>query len=245
MLNRISLLACLLSLSCLQRPECSCETAKAAPPLPTLAAAAVVEEAPQEPPSDEGTAEAGSRTPGTVVEASPMLSKLAGRTTGRDALSDTISTTVLRSAPEPRVAPSSAPRVSAHRATEIPRVTTAKAMPTTRTQATSGTSSLSIQTTVKRGLSRDQIRERTQASMGQVRACYERALKSNPRLRGRIVASWRIEASGEVSRPRITRDEIGDEGLQSCVIGAIGGWGYPSSGKSTTVEFPFVLQPGR
>lgn len=243
MLNRISLLACLLSLSCVQHPECSCETAQAAPTPPTVAAAAVVEQEPTEP--EAGTDEAKQRS-GAALAASPMLSKLADRTEGRDALSDTLPTAAaLATPPKPKVAPASAPRVATPRTAEAPRVTTtAKAVPTTRAPA-AGTASLSIQTTARRGLSRDQIRETTQASAGQVRACYERALKSNPRLRGRIVASWRIEASGEVSRPRITKDDIGDEGLRDCVTAAIGGWGYPSSGKSTSVEFPFVLQPGR
>ena len=107
-----------------------------------------------------------------------------------------------------------------------------------------GTSSLSIGTSVRRGLSADQIRDVALASMGQVRACYERALKTSPALHGRVVVDWKVAPSGAVSRASIGSDTIGDAGLQSCIIETVKAWTFPESGRSTPVSFPFTLKPG-
>ena len=112
-------------------------------------------------------------------------------------------------------------------------------------QTGTGSASLSIGgTSLRRGLSADQIRDVALASMGQVRACYERALKADPALRGRIVVDWKVAPSGDVSRAAIGSDDIGSAELQTCIIDTIKTWTFPEAGKSTPVSFPFTLKPG-
>ena len=118
--------------------------------------------------------------------------------------------------------------------------------PSASRSAPQGTADLSIGTTVRRGLSNDEIRGVVTDSMGQVRACYERSLKADPSLRGRLLVSWRISAEGEVSGARVkeTDAKLNDDGLHACVTEAISGWTFPDSARSTTVTFPFTLLPG-
>lgn len=94
------------------------------------------------------------------------------------------------------------------------------------------------------GLSKNQIRDVVFSSMGQVKACYERALKSDPTLAGRIVVNWSISTTGTVSRASVRSDEMGDEGLQACLVQTIKTWAFPTATASTPVSFPFTLRPG-
>lgn len=107
------------------------------------------------------------------------------------------------------------------------------------------TRSLSIATKASgEGLSKNQIREVVSSSMGQVRACYERALKSAPSLAGRVVVDWQVSATGDVTTAGIRTDSIGDLGLQSCIVETVKGWAFPPATAATPVSFPFTLKPG-
>jgi hypothetical protein len=47
--------------------------------------------------------------------------------------------------------------------------------------------------------------------------CYERALKDDPRLTGRLVVAIRIREDGSVAGVELTEDEIGNATLRDCV----------------------------
>lgn len=105
--------------------------------------------------------------------------------------------------------------------------------------------SLSIATKTKGdGLSKNEVRNVVSASMGQVRACYERALKASPSLGGRIVVDWQVTPAGSVATAAIRADDIGDSSLQSCIINTVKGWAFPTATAVTPVSFPFTLKRG-
>jgi outer membrane biosynthesis protein TonB len=81
------------------------------------------------------------------------------------------------------------------------------------------------------------------ARMSAIKACYERALKRNPNLSGKVVVRWTITAAGTVSGVDIDQDSLGDSEVTSCIKGLVARWRFPSpSGGSVEVSFPFVFQ---
>ena len=165
-----------------------------------------------------------------------------GKVTQNIDLDGALTTTASRAQPTTRRATTQRAAVSA------PKLERNKqgAVSLSRTKAapTKGSSSLSIGTSVRRGLSSDQIRDVALSSMGQVRACYERALKTSPSLQGKIVVDWKVAPSGHVTRASVQTDQIGDKGLQACILETVKSWTFPESGRSTPVSFPFTLRPG-
>jgi hypothetical protein len=84
------------------------------------------------------------------------------------------------------------------------------------------------------------------ARIGAVRACYERALKRDPHLTGRLNARWTITSTGAVSNLDLTEDTVGDVDLLSCVESLIRRWRFVAPGSGlVAVSYPFVFQPGK
>jgi outer membrane biosynthesis protein TonB len=78
--------------------------------------------------------------------------------------------------------------------------------------------------------------------MAAIKGCYERSLKRNPSLSGKIVVRWTITAAGTVQGVEIDSDTIGDPDIVSCIKGLIGRWRFAApSGGSVEVSFPFLF----
>jgi hypothetical protein len=79
--------------------------------------------------------------------------------------------------------------------------------------------------------------------IGAIKACYDRALKRNPNLSGKIVLFWTITAEGTVSALDIEQDSLGDSEVTSCIKTLVKNWRFPRpSGGSVDVSYPFVFQ---
>jgi hypothetical protein len=79
--------------------------------------------------------------------------------------------------------------------------------------------------------------------IGAVKVCYERALKRNPALSGKIVVRWTITPEGTVTGLDVENDTLGDPEVGQCIKKNISGWRFPRpSGGSVEVSFPFVFQ---
>ncbi|HJX65251.1 MAG TPA: AgmX/PglI C-terminal domain-containing protein [Polyangia bacterium] len=86
------------------------------------------------------------------------------------------------------------------------------------------------------------VSKEVRARIGAVKACYERALKRNPNLSGKIKVRWTITAAGTVSGVDIADDSMGDSEVSSCIKQLVARWRFPApSGGSVEVEFPFVF----
>lgn len=87
------------------------------------------------------------------------------------------------------------------------------------------------------------VAKEVRARMGAIKGCYERALKRNPSLSGKIKIRWTITAAGTVSGIEIDEDTLGDSEVASCIKRLIAGWRFPApSGGAVEVVFPFVFQ---
>ena len=60
--------------------------------------------------------------------------------------------------------------------------------------------------------------EAVQKRAEQTQGCFDRALRENPKLAGRMRVTVRIERDGRVSAATVTADEIEDATLRHCVI---------------------------
>lgn len=79
---------------------------------------------------------------------------------------------------------------------------------------------------------------------GQVRACHERRLKSDPELSGRVELLWYI-TGGRVTSVQVLGNTTGDSELASCIALKVKTWRFPSDLEpDTEVMYPFILTPG-
>jgi TonB family protein len=87
------------------------------------------------------------------------------------------------------------------------------------------------------------VSKEVRTRIGAIKACYERALKRNPNLSGKVKVRWTITAAGTVSAVEIEEDSMGDSEVSSCIKGLVARWRFPApSGGSVDVVYPFVFQ---
>ncbi|HVR03366.1 MAG TPA: AgmX/PglI C-terminal domain-containing protein, partial [Polyangia bacterium] len=87
------------------------------------------------------------------------------------------------------------------------------------------------------------VAKEVRTRLGAIKACYERALKRNPTLSGKVVIHWTITQAGTVSGVDVEQDTLGDAEVASCIKALIARWRFPApAGGSVDVSFPFVFQ---
>jgi hypothetical protein len=70
--------------------------------------------------------------------------------------------------------------------------------------------------------------------------CYERALKADIGVEGRVEVGW-IVAAGVVSDVELVSEDIGDPRMVQCMLDAIGAWQF-SEVLDTVVSWPFIFR---
>jgi outer membrane biosynthesis protein TonB len=86
------------------------------------------------------------------------------------------------------------------------------------------------------------VAKEVRGRMAAIKGCYERSLKRNPNLSGKIVVRWTITAAGTVQGVEVDSDTVGDPEVVSCMKGLIGRWRFAApSGGSVEVSFPFLF----
>lgn len=79
--------------------------------------------------------------------------------------------------------------------------------------------------------------------IGVLKGCYERALRRDPTLSGKIIIQFTISGSGKVSSAKATTNELTPE-VGSCITSAFMGFRFPPpEGGSLTFEYPFMFTP--
>jgi len=86
-----------------------------------------------------------------------------------------------------------------------------------------------------------EIRERRAA----IASCYERALKQQPTLAGKLVVRFTIAPAGTVIGLELDEDTLGAPAVAACVRATIARWRFATVGDGPVeVSFPFVFQAG-
>jgi TonB family protein len=79
---------------------------------------------------------------------------------------------------------------------------------------------------------------------GAIKSCYEKQLKRNPKLAGKVKVQFTILQSGRVSNARVLEDTTGDPAVGKCIVSGMQRWRFPKpDGGDVTVAFPFVFAP--
>ncbi len=80
---------------------------------------------------------------------------------------------------------------------------------------------------------------------GEVRYCYEKQLKMNPELEGKLTVRFTIGLDGHISAAKIEDSSLNNMEVESCVLYKIKNWRFPRPrGGTVTVIFPFIFMGG-
>jgi hypothetical protein len=72
-------------------------------------------------------------------------------------------------------------------------------------------------------------------------ACYEKALRSNSSLKGKMTYTITVNPSGRVTDVKIDEDTVGDSSVRSCTEAKIKGWRFVSEGAEESSEVTFSV----
>lgn len=75
-----------------------------------------------------------------------------------------------------------------------------------------------------------------------VQSCYERELKKNPNIGGKLLVQFTIGTAGRVTSASVVSDSVGAPAVGQCVISRIQSWRFPKpDGGSVTVSKAFIF----
>ncbi len=80
----------------------------------------------------------------------------------------------------------------------------------------------------------------------QIAYCYQRELKSNPGLKGRVVVRFTVRANGRVTGAKVVQSTMGNAKVERCIVGIIRRFKFETVGKekgNLTYEYPFMFSP--
>lgn len=91
---------------------------------------------------------------------------------------------------------------------------------------------------------REKLAAYVRARKGAIQQCYEKELKRNPSLKGKVVVRFSITTSGRTGDIDIEENTTGNEAVASCIRTTIRGWVFPFKPESDVpVAYPFVFAP--
>lgn len=76
-----------------------------------------------------------------------------------------------------------------------------------------------------------------------IQSCYERELKRNTGLKGKVTVRFTIGETGRVTAIEIEENTLGDEAVVSCIRNTIRMWMFPIKDNECPVAYPFVFAP--
>jgi hypothetical protein len=92
-------------------------------------------------------------------------------------------------------------------------------------------------------LSPQEVAKVVNRRLGAIKGCYERALRRDPSLEGKITIRFTVAGSGKVSAARATTNELTPD-VGNCIVSAFKRFRFPQpDGGSLTVEYPFLFTP--
>ncbi len=93
--------------------------------------------------------------------------------------------------------------------------------------------------------SQSDIKKKMRRRLGGIKRCYEKRLKRNPELRGKVVIRFVIHPGGKVIEVEIIENTSGDPELANCIRSIVKGIRFGATdGGETAVTYPFILAPG-
>lgn len=92
-------------------------------------------------------------------------------------------------------------------------------------------------------LSAQEVAKVVNRRIGAIKGCYERALRRNPNLEGKITVRFTVAGSGKVTAANVTQNELSPD-VAECIISSFKSFRFPPpDGGSATFEYPFMFTP--
>ncbi len=89
------------------------------------------------------------------------------------------------------------------------------------------------------------IKKKVRQRLGGIKRCYEKRLKRNSELRGKVVIRFVIHPGGKVIEVEVVENTTGDSELAACISSKVKAIRFgPTDGGETVVTYPFILAPG-
>lgn len=94
-------------------------------------------------------------------------------------------------------------------------------------------------------LTKEEVEGVIRSHLPAIKACYERSLKINPNIKGRVLTSFEIGVNGKVNRSEIANSTLNNPATEQCVAQVIKQWQFPvPRGKGVVrVTYPFTFDP--
>jgi hypothetical protein len=95
------------------------------------------------------------------------------------------------------------------------------------------------------GLAADVIQRVVRAHVGEIQACYEKAIEKTPALSGKVAVKFVIDGKGAVASASADDTNIADATMVSCVLAAVKRMSFPApdGGGVMVVTYPFQFAP--
>lgn len=91
---------------------------------------------------------------------------------------------------------------------------------------------------------RDALARYVKARLKAIQNCYEKELKRNPSLKGKVVVRFSIKPTGRPGDIDIEENTLGNEAVGSCIRTVIRSWVFPfKPDDDVPVAYPFVFSP--
>lgn len=91
---------------------------------------------------------------------------------------------------------------------------------------------------------RDALARYVKARLKAIQNCYEKELKRNPSLKGKVVVRFSIKPTGRTGDIEIEENTLGNEAVGSCIRTVIRSWIFPfKPDDEVPVAYPFVFSP--
>jgi hypothetical protein len=92
-------------------------------------------------------------------------------------------------------------------------------------------------------LSKDEIQRVINSRVGEIQYCYEKQLRGNAGLAGRVVLEWTVTTSGAVSVVKVSTSTLSSSEATHCMMDRVKKWRFPKPRGSgnVTVVYPFVF----
>ena len=100
-----------------------------------------------------------------------------------------------------------------------------------------------VTATVRPRLSAQDIRATVRRHENDIRACYNRALRSDRTLQGRVIMRFVITGEGTVGAAEVASAQIDDPPLHGCLVETVKRWTFPAPPGSgvSVVNYPYVF----
>ncbi|KFE61915.1 AgmX/PglI C-terminal domain-containing protein [Hyalangium minutum] len=91
---------------------------------------------------------------------------------------------------------------------------------------------------------RDALARYVKARLKAIQNCYEKELKRNPSLKGKVVVRFNIMPTGRTGGIEVEENTLGNEAVGSCIRTVIRSWVFPfKPDDEVPVAYPFVFSP--